>query len=351
MVKYSARVDSSGLAEQKKRGNPKKNPIDVKKGGDLAVGGVSGVVASGLTTGGDLVVGGKAEVDKILKDSAPQDITVRGGSVPSVKKVTKKIESVVSDAVKVVKSIAKVPTAESLKNIIDRLTHHGMGQVLQNMDLSQFHILQGVAGAHLSPMPNHFMSAVAKQVLGGSFTHPKDISKMATRDILRAVTPQQLSTALHLEMLDMRKGMNVGGGLLSSLKHHFKRGMDGLQSRFGAATNFGKSLSSALSKGIKVGQAFSPVVNALFPGAGALLKTGITAAEALKAGLETGIRVGESIEKKLESISPIQTGRPDNVTADVIPKEVTTPKQTPSFAGLTPSEIESLGFTPEGEDL
>lgn len=311
MVQYSSRVGSSGGATTKTAGKPpkKKKPIP-GKGGDLAIGG-KGLSGAGLISGGDLVVG-VLEKASIPKNESASNT---GGSIP--KSVEKKIDKAIEVASKVSSAVSKVASeskrlgslskekaTEGLKKLVDRLTHNGMTQVLQHMNPVEFHSLQGIAGAHLPQFNAHPMAGIAKQVLGGSFTHPRDISKIATRDIMRAITAQQLSVAMHMEMMDNHKGIPVGGGLLSSLKYHFKRGIDGFKSKLKSGLQFGQKMQGALKRGIELGQAFSPIVNALFPGAGALLSAGLTGAKLLQAGLEKGVKVGEKIESGIESISP-----------------------------------------------
>ena len=201
--------------------------------------------------------------------------------------------------------------AASLQGIIKKMTHNGMIQVLNHMSPQAFHMLQGVAGAHLPQFEGHPLTGIARKTLGGSFTHPRNISKMATRDITRAVSAQQLATALHAEMMEAQKGGDVGGGLLDSLKHGFNRGFEGFKSSLSAGNRIGSVLRGALSTGIQIGQVFSPVIESLFPGSGQLIEAGISSAEALKAGLETGLRAGEALEKGLESISPLVEDEPE----------------------------------------
>ncbi len=368
MVKYSSRVGVAGNANQKKRGPPPKKSVNIiRKGGDLAIAGgmevgstvkeaidsvkanmaeqqqikhelreasdVGGKLAvakkkagslsvgkglttgGGLTAGGDLTAGGNLTAGGDLFSDSLDDITNLHKVMP-------------------VKEGGALAT--SLQGVVDKMTHNGMIQVLQHMSPEQFHVLQGVSGSHLSQFNDHPLTPIARKVLGGSFTHPRNISKMATRDITRAVTAQQLSTALHAEMMDLQKGMAVGGGLLDSLKHGFKRAFDGLKSGVASGNRIGKVLHRALSTGIKIGQVFSPVVESIFPGAGSLIKTGISSAEALKAGLETGLRVGESLEKGLEGISELRTASPETEAEEVKSAEVIQELETAGATIATP---------------
>lgn len=370
MVKYSSRVGSSGAATTAKpRGQPPNKKKLAPSGGDIALG------ASPISDNKDSIlqkeiIAALKEEKKIMTDTTVRagNLTVSAGNLPSAGdiQIGGDIKSDLKQLEKSVKSIPKIikkrldpnKAVDTLKSLVDKLTHNGMIQVLQHMTGGQFHILQGVAGAHLPNFDAHPLIGISKLVLGGSFTHPRDISKMATRDIMRAVSPQQLSTALYMEMKDSLRNINVGGGLLSSLKHHFKRGLEGLRSKLSAGTKIGKTIQKALEFGINAGKIFSPIVEQIFPGAGALISSGISAAEALKAGLEKGVRIGEKVEKGLELISPLVSSSrisKDSSTVESISSEdknlppIREEQQkslNPSFAGLNQDEISSLGFNP-----
>ncbi len=371
MVKYSSRVGPAGNANVKKRGPPTKKSVNVvKKGGDIAIGGgmevgssvkaivdavkalphetaqIKSELAGGLAVGGNLSSGGVVDAPKVKRKKsavrtgaieAGSGIDVGGGLFDdSLNQITGKIGNVLN---------AKKggALASSLQGIVGKLTHHGMVQVLNSMSPEAFHILQGVSGAHLPQFEGHPFAGIARKSLGGSFTHPRSISKMATRDITRAVSSQQLSQALFQEMRDSQRGMDVGGGLLDSLKHGFTRAFDGLKSGIASGNRIGSVLHGALSTGIQIGQVFSPVVESLFPGAGELIKSGISGAEALKAGLETGLRAGEALEKGLEGISEIETGQESE---EVKPAEVV---QDLEQAGETPqATVATIPETPLG---
>ena len=397
MPKYSSRVNGSGGAQTKKAGKPptRKKPA-IKSGGDLAGGASLGGAlnsaavrpsemkklkaeiiisdrANNITpdttatsggslvgdllnvgkvfAGGDLGVGGGEAVGGDLGVGGGE--AVGGGIIEDVQGVAKKVVSAAKEVKSVVKK-AKNPAelANSLQGVVGKLSHNGMIQVLQHMSPQQFHILQGVAGSHLPNFNGHPLSGVARKVLGGSFSHPRNISKMATRDIVRAISPQQLASAMHMEMMDAQKGMDVGGGLLDSVKHTFNRGLDGLKSGVAAGTRLGSVLHGALSTGIQVGRVFSPVVETLFPGAGQLIDTGISSAEALKAGLEVGVKAGEALSEGLEGISPIDTSdkpvagqpftAPISTTPRLGPSEEEPVSAPPSFAPPAPPSFEDV---------
>lgn len=327
MPKYSSRVNPTGGAQQKKPGAKKKTKVNTAAKSILSTGGALDAAKIKPSEKAKLQVEliQSARSDNITPDTAATsggnfpaigggletggDITSGGNIVDDIKDVAKKVVGAAKEVKSAVKkSRSPGELSDSLQGVVSKLTHNGMIQVLQHMSPQQFHVLQGVAGAHLPNFNSHPLSGVSRKVLGGSFTHPRNISKMASRDIVRSISPQQLASALHMEMMDMQRGMPVGGGLLDSIKHNFNRGLSGLKSGIAAGTRLGNVLHGALSTGIKVGQVFSPVVDSLFPGAGQLIESGISSAEALKAGLEVGVKAGEALEKGLEGISPIDTG-------------------------------------------
>ncbi len=261
MPRYSSRVGAgaSKPLKRKKRVGGAKN-VKLKKagltGGTLKVGGGSGI-ASGISTvkGSGIVSGGSAPVG---------GSAIVGGS-------------------------------------LDKITYPQMISVLNNMSPDQFHHLQGVASAHVNQ--DHPLRDITRQSLGGSFIHPKSFSQIATKDILKAISSQQLSSALHSEMLDMIKGRDVGGGLFSSLKHHFKVGLSKLRSGLPHAVMIGKKLRSALQTGLSIAKEFAPIVEQVFPSLGALAKTSIAGGEAVEKALSVGIGIGEKVAQSVESVS------------------------------------------------
>lgn len=383
MVKYSSRVGPAGNANAKKRGPPTKKSVNVvKKGGDIAIGGgmevgssvkaivdavkalphetdqIQSELGAGLTSGGGIVETKTKQTvvtdKKVIKTNkspkrsgsieAGSGIDVGGDLASGGGLFSDSLSQITGEIDKVLGPKKGGALASSLQGVIGKLTHNGMIQVLNHMSPEQFHVLQGVAGAHLPQFDSHPFTPIARKVLGGSFTHPRNISKMATRDITRAVSAQQLATALHQEMRDAHRGMDVGGGLLDSLKHGFTRGFEGLKSSLSAGNRIGSVLHSALSTGIQIGQVFSPVVESLFPGAGELIKSGISGAEALKAGLETGLRAGEALEKGLEGIS--------TVVSDESPVSGSAIAENLEAAGTTPQPtVVQVPETPTSPDL
>lgn len=401
MVRYSSRVGAGGAANVKRPGpKGKKKGGLVKKGGDIAIGGgmevggnvdastlldaikatpaelenIKDEIGAGLQSGGNLSTGGaplkktrtgaiesssgikvKPPVAKsapVLKGRNPSGGGLFSDSLDSITKSSSAITGIpspTSDRILDVKKGGAI--VGNLQGVVSKLTHNGMIQILNHMTPQQFHVLQGVAGSFLPQFEGHPLTGVARKTLGGSFTHPRNISKMATRDITRAVSAQQLATALHAEMMDSQKGLDVGGGLLDSLKHGFNRGFDGLKSGIASGNRLGSVLHGALSTGIQVGQVFQPVVESLFPGSGALIKSGISSAEALKAGLETGIRAGEALEKGLESISALDTsGAGDKpVSPAEVVEDLEVASAVPQPAVVEPAVVEPAVVPPVGQ--
>ncbi len=198
---------------------------------------------------------------------------------------------------------------------IDNMSIQEMIHTLGSMDMQTYHTLQGLAAAHLNHP--HPLATGLKLGLGGSFIHPKNISKLATKDILKANTPQQLSRSLHSEFMDMKRGMDVGGGLFSSLKMLVKRGVagsrqalsalgegakkavKGLSSGVSTAGMVGKSLSNAIKQGIQIANVISPALSQLSPAAGELLQRGVGAAEQAQKLAERGVQVSQLSQEVL----------------------------------------------------
>ncbi len=176
---------------------------------------------------------------------------------------------------------------------INRLTHEDMGHVLTNMDNDQHHLMQGVGGALLGM--SHPMARIVRRHISGPFDHPTDVSKVATRDIVKSRSPQELANALHSEAMDMERGMNVGGGLLDSLKGLFKKGIKGARAAIRdpkaalkGAQHIGQRLSGALKKGIQIGKVLAPII----PGVG----TVVEAAERIQPAIARGITIAEQLQ-------------------------------------------------------
>ena len=170
-----------------------------------------------------------------------------------------------------------------------------------HMDAETYHTLQGVASMFLPkivhPLKRPYMAA-----LGGAF-HAPGVSRVATTDIVKAPTGAQLSAALHQEWLAQQAGHNVGGGLFDSLKMVVKKGVSAVAKGAKTALGIGKKLRDALQKGTAIAKSFEAPLTAALPGAGALLKKGITGAEALDVGLGVGLAAGEKISAGLEDVS------------------------------------------------
>lgn len=185
---------------------------------------------------------------------------------------------------------------------IDRMSFPAMIHTLGAMDQPTFHILQGMASTFLPrvihPLKKPFMAA-----LGGALLHPPGISKVATMDIVKAPTPQQLAMALHTEWLDSMKGRDVGGGLFDSLKSVIKKGISVVSKGAMKALQVGTKLRGALQKGTAIAKSFQAPLSAVVPAAGELLGKGIKGAEALDVGLGIGLAAGEKISAGLEDVS------------------------------------------------
>ena len=274
MVKYRSRINNKKPSSKviKKVITQKAKPKPMTTTGDegsqtLLFG--KGTTGGSLAAGGVLPSGGSVQTGGTIKTGG----TIRtGGAVQT--------GGVVSD------------------EMIDKMTHGDMGHILNNMDNQTFHIMQGIGGAFLNM--SHPMAEVAKTHLGGAFVHPKSVARMATKDILKSVHPLQLANILHEESQDQRRGMNVGGGLLSSLKALFKKGISrgrevlkDPKATLTGASRIASQLSNAIKKGVEVAKVLSPVIQAVGgPDIGSL----ISGAERVKSGLESGKKVAEQLQ-------------------------------------------------------
>lgn len=189
----------------------------------------------------------------------------------------------------------------SLQGFIDNMSYPQMIHTVGHMDAETYHVLQGVASMFL-PKAIHPLKKPYIKALGGAI-HAPGVSKVATMDILKSPTGAQLSAALHGEWLDHQAGRNVGGGLFDSLKSVIKKGVATVAKGARSALGIGKKLRGALQKGTAIAKSFEAPLTAVLPGAGALLKKGITHAEALDVGLGVGLAAGEKISAGLEDVS------------------------------------------------
>lgn len=137
---------------------------------------------------------------------------------------------------------------------IDEMNHEDAYHILGEMDSPTYHTLQGLGSAFLPtadhPLREPYIKHCTGPDCGGAFKHPSNVSKVATADLLKAGNPRHLARMMYSEWKDKKRGLNVGGGLLDSLKSVFKKGIKGLKSGSKVAYNVGKKLHSALERGI-----------------------------------------------------------------------------------------------------
>lgn len=205
---------------------------------------------------------------------------------------------------------------------IDQMTPLPFIHMLGTMDLPTFHMVQGIAANFLRT--EHPMRLITQRALGGSFDFPKNISKIAMRDVIKSTTPQQLASALHSEWLDMMSGKlsqeEVGGGLFASLKTLVKKGVAGGKKALaalgrGAAAAvravsagamasgmIGKSVSNALMQGLEVANSLSPIIQEVFPSSEGILKAGLGHANAAQELLNRGIDISQRVE---QAVAPV----------------------------------------------
>jgi hypothetical protein len=256
--------------------------------------------------------------------------TAKQAAVKKVAPVIKKVAPAVVKAVKKIK-MSHVPNAgipmfggafpeqaDALDDeTIDQLDPHVFTHMLGNMDMPTHNILKGIAANYLGV--EHPMRLITKKALGGDFSFPKHLSKIALRDVMKANSPQQLAGALHSEVMDMNMGKlsreEMGGGLFASLKMLVKKGVKGSRKALKAlgsgakkaveavskgakgAQHIGKSVNNALLQGIQVANALEPIITEVFPASQGVLKEGIgkakAASELVKRGVNISQRVGE----------------------------------------------------------
>lgn len=253
---------------------------------------------------------------------------------PATKEVAKRVAPVVKRAVQAVRErrslgaaipvggvIPASPHGEPISEAaIDQLDPHVFIHMMNNMDMPTHQMLKGIASNFLGI--EHPLKQITRGALGGDFTFPKNLSKIAMRDIIKAKSPQELAGALHSEWLDMMSGKlsaeEMGGGLFSSLKTLVKKGVKGARTALkalgkGAATavravsagakgaqHIGKSVSNALMQGIEVANALSPIIQEVFPQTEGVLKAGLGKANAANELLKRGIDIAARTEKAVE---------------------------------------------------
>lgn len=201
---------------------------------------------------------------------------------------------------------------------IDNMTYPEMIMTLQHMDNSAFGHLQGIAAAYLNMQ--HPLAKPYKIALGGSFEHPRNIAKIATRDVMKAPNALRLAMALHEEWLDDMNGKPTGGGLFMSLKMLAKKGIAGAKKALSAVAEGGKaavralasgtkagvmvakSVSNAIDQGLKVASVLEPAISQAFPKAGDVVRTAQALGETAQATLQRGIATGEKVSAGLDPL-------------------------------------------------
>jgi hypothetical protein len=241
---------------------------------------------------------------------------------------------------------------------IEQLAPHVFIHMLGNMDMPTYNMVQGIAANFLNM--EHPMRKIVGGALQGDFVFPKNLSKIAMRDVLKAPTPQALGGALHSEWLDMMSGKlsreEVGGGLFSSLKTLVKRGVKGARTALTAvgkgaasavralssgamgAQMIGKSVSNALMQGIEVANALSPVIQTVFPATEGILKSGLGKANAANELVKRGIKLSGQVE---QAVAPV-VGALGAVDAPIVVD------QQPVGAGLDLSNADPDGTEDSG---
>ena len=96
-------------------------------------------------------------------------------------------------------------------------------------------------------------------------------------------------------MIDSTLGKDIGGGLFSSIKNLFKKGLTGLARGSKAALGVGRKIQTALQRGSQLAQAFEAPLASISPAASEILGRGRKTAEQLATGLQKGLQSGTQI--------------------------------------------------------
>lgn len=261
-----------------------------------------------------------------------------------VKAIAPKVGALVKKVAPVIKKIinrdrlgAALPSGGALPvggaplsdETIDQMTPLPFIHMLGTMDLPTYHMVQGIAANYLRT--EHPLRLITNRALGGSFDFPKNISKIAMRDVLKSSTPQQLAGALHSEWVDMMSGKlsqeEVGGGLFASLKTLVKKGVSGGKKALSAlgkgaaaavraisagamgANMISKSVSNALMQGLEVANGLAPLVQEVFPSSEGIIKAGLghanAAQELLNRGIDISQKVSDVVAPVVSQLGPI----------------------------------------------
>jgi len=297
MVKYSSRVGKgltkrAPVARAKRTETREKVLKELVKPEQASVGGAGGsviglasrkeIVPASLSKGASLSSGGTLQTGGSLSSGGTLQT---GGSLSSGGSIKSNLSSF-----------------NNARNFVQSLDHGAMGNVIAHMSLPDFSILQGLASASVGgvshPMKNHI-----RKSLGGSFTHPKNVSRMATKDILKG-NQIQIMNALHQEYLDKMSNRQVGGGLLDSIKHHMIRGLKGFNSKLSSGIKLAKQFESVLKKASLFAKNIAPSIKSAFPAQAGLIDAGVSGLSSIEKGISKGLDVAE----KAQTVGQVSEG-------------------------------------------
>lgn len=293
MVKYKSRAGLIGKpvkarAKKKKRRSKKmsgggisKPQIDKRGGTDI--------------TGGSSASGGSAISGGALID--PAKITQATKRAQDIIGNIIKSDNVKERAQNIVGKIGEKAQSINQDIDIDKIGHKIMTHIIQHASPHQFSLVRGIASKFLK-IPHHMDNYIASN-LGSSFKIPKGIHRQAMMDVIKAPSQHFLAEMLHTEKVDKDSGMNVGGGLLDSLKAIYKKGLSAGRALSRKAISVGKSFDNMLKKGIVIAESIEPVVSAFNPEIGDALSKGLSAAEKVQTGLDVSIKSADAINSLL----------------------------------------------------
>jgi len=295
------------------------NPLEATKLAGKAVMGTASILGGNLSTGGqfagNLSTGGSFGISEEAKEedeSFPQDNQdITGGALINPSLAISKIQNLRKDVKKRIR-----PKIQKIRNItkehIDNFQPEQIIHMVQNMTPHEFGLMRGVASKFLNrphPLDKHLEHNV-----GGNFKMPVHIIPNAMKDILRAQSPHFLAEALHSEMLDMKAGRDVGGGLFDSIRSVLSKGIEGGKKFTAGVSNVSKGFDSLMKRGILIAQAIEPLIQILDPNLGEAFSAALKTAQIVKAGnnlVEAGSNAVNGllhgdVDKTVENISTFQ---------------------------------------------
>jgi hypothetical protein len=162
-------------------------------------------------------------------------------------------------------SIVSAGSIVSSGSLVNPRHHYDLINALHHMSDSDFRIVQQVAGGALN-LKTHMTHALHDHFKEALFEHPAIYSKIATRDIVKALNPHHLAKLLHSELADFASSGKkfTGGGLFDSARHFLKKTARLVGSKVEKYRKVGERINNGLKIGIALSDKFSPAVQRIF---------------------------------------------------------------------------------------